>query len=135
MSDDTPPSEELKTIPGLTPSEVAVSETLTGPKDTAIQEAKLFELGLDEEAIKKRAAENEHNRNEKFRDHFEKIAVIFLYLIALLFFAVGATWFWHLLISPTWHWLTEPQVAKLQNIVTGGILASIATGHVKKRLS
>lgn len=135
MSDDNVPPDEMKTIPRLTPSEVSVSETFTGPKDTAIQEAKLFELGLDEEAIKKRAAESEHNRNEKFRDHFEKIAVIFLYLLAVLFFVVGATWFWHLLMPLSWQWLSEAQVAKLQNIVTGGILASIATGHVKKRLS
>lgn len=133
MNDTT--KEEMKTIPRLTPSEVAVSETYTGPKDTAIQEAKLFDLGLDEEAIRKKAAESEHKRNEKFRDHFEKIAVIFLYLVAILFLAVGSTWFWHLLMPTSLQWLSEAQIAKLQNIVTGGILASIATGHVKKRLS
>lgn len=128
-------TDELKTIPPLTSTDRKVAATFTGPNDSAIEEAKLFELGLDEEDIKKRANEREHRRNELFRDHFENIAIAFLYLIAFLFFAVGFSWFWHLLTPGSWHYLSTDQVSKLQNIVTGGILASIAAGHIKKRLT
>lgn len=124
----------MKQIPGLPPSEEAALSSPIGSNDSGTKEAKLFALGLSEDQFRKKSAENEHVRNERFKDHFETIAILTLWVIAALFLIVGVTWFWHLIMPDNWHWLKADQIAKLQNIVTGGILTSIAAGHVKKRL-
>lgn len=126
--------EPLKRIPGLPQSEAATLEVQVGASDSGTQEAQLLSQGLPESEISRQAAASEHRRNEQFRDHFEKIAISGLYLAALVFLTVGLTWFYHLLMPESWHWLNADQVAKLQNLITGGILASIAGGHIKKRL-
>jgi len=45
------------------------------------------------------------------------------------------TWFWHILSPQCVHWLTGEQITKVQALATGGILATIAAGHLKKRLN
>ena len=126
--------EPLRKIPGLPPSEAAALSTQVGTPDGGTQEAKLLSLGLSEHEIARRAAASEHRRNENFRDHFERIAIIALWLTAVLLFVVGFTWLYHLLMPERWHWLSADQVLKLQNIVTGGVLAGVAGNHIKKRL-
>lgn len=126
--------EQIKRIPGLPPSEAATLEQQVGPGDTGTQEAKLFSTGLSPEEIQRQFAANEHRRSERFRDHFEILAISALYVAALIFLLVGLAWFYHLLMPVGWHWLNADQVAKLQNVVTGGVLASVAGGHIKKRL-
>jgi hypothetical protein len=127
--------EGFRQVPGLSPAEVAALESFAGDRDTGALEAQLLTQGLDEDEIRRRTAASEHSRNEKFRDHFETISIIGLYLISLIFCLVGLTWLYHLLTPEWWHWLSPEQLFKLQNIVTGGIIASIAASHVKKRLS
>ena len=124
---DTGPSA---VIPSLPPSESQALEA-DSQADGGLREAALFGSGKH---LKDWADENEHFRNEVFRDHFEKVAICALWLISGLFAAVAAIWFWHLLLPERWHWLSPEGVSKIQNIVTGGILTSLATGHFKKRL-
>lgn len=126
MSDDPP---ELQ-IPGVPLSESEVLED-GGAPDGGAQEAVLFESA---KPLEKWAEENELYRNEKFRDHFEIVAICALWGVAFLFAAVAVIWFWHLLLPEKCHWLSSESVSKIQNIVTGGILTSLATGHFKKRL-
>jgi hypothetical protein len=76
----------------------------------------------------------EHGRNESFRNHFERIAVCGLYGIALVFLVLGLIWFWHLIAPSGGRWLSPDDISRLQNFVTGGIIATIAGGHIKKRL-
>lgn len=125
----------IRNIPGLPSTEAAALKIPVGADDTGALEAQLLSRGFSAEDIEKQAATAEHRRNERFRDHFENIAILCLWLVALLFLAVGGTWFWHILMPEKWHWLTADQVSKLQNLVTGGILTGIAAGHIKKRMS
>lgn len=117
-------------IPEVPPSESDLLED-GAPQDSGAKEAALFETGKRLEDWSK---ENEHYRNEKFRDHFEIVAICALWGVAFLFAAVAVIWFWHLLLPEKCHWLSSESVSKIQNIVTGGILTSLATGHFKKRL-
>jgi hypothetical protein len=34
----------------------------------------------------------------------------------------------------TWYWLGPDAIGKLQNLITGGIVATLAGGHFKKRM-
>lgn len=91
--------------------------------------------GKASEALERQAKENEHRRNEQFRDHFERLAILCLYLGALLIAVVGLTWVWHILLPQGLHWLNADQVGKVQSLLLGGILTSVVTGHIKKRLT
>lgn len=102
--------------------------------DTGTQETKQLTRGLPEKELRKEAAKREHDRSERFRDHFENVAICSLWIIAFVLFAVGGTWFWHLLTPGGWHYLDTEQVTKLQNIVTGGIAVGIMSAHIKKRM-
>lgn len=123
-----------KTIPRLSPEMVAALERPASGVDSAQQEAALFAQDLDAESIEKEAKRNSHKRNERFKDHFENIAIASLWIVASLFIVVGVVWFWHLL-TPQWlHFLGSEEIDKLQNIVTGGVITGIGADHIKRRI-
>lgn len=102
--------------------------------DDAIKEAKQLTEGKTAEQIATEAAQNEHERNEKFRNHFEKMAVVALWIAFLILVLMVMSWVSHILLPSCYHWLTTEQLAKVQNLVTGGVVASLAVGHLKKRI-
>lgn len=123
----------LKRIPDLpAPSSLDRHDEST---DTAVKEAKLLGSDFDESEIKSRSARAEYARSENFRDHFERITICGLWVVAAVALLLGSAWFWHVLTPLSWHWLSPEQVSKIQNFMTGGIVAAVASGHVKKRLS
>ena len=125
--------EPSKKIPGLDADEVEA--LYAGPSGNgSAKEAEDFNQGLSVAELERKARQNEHKRSESFKNHFENVAICTLWIVAALALAVGVTWFWHLLMPDRLHWLSSDGVQKLQNIVTGGIVASLAAGHIKKRL-
>lgn len=135
MSTDPAGFEEpIKEIPKISTDEIKALESWGGSKDSGELEAQQIFRGADREVLTREAETNEHNRNERFRNHYETVAVFGLYGVFTLFVVVGLTWFWQLLTPDSWHYLNAEQVAKLQNIVTGGIVASLGIDHIKKRL-
>lgn len=77
----------------------------------------------------------EHKRTEKFRQHFERIALGFLYGLAVGLIIIGAAWLYHLVTPYCWHWLTADQLDDLQGLLTGGLIVGILTDHFRKRLN
>lgn len=127
--------EQLKTIPPLPPEERSVFDAPAPSQiDDGASEAALLAQGKSLEELKRQAATNDHKRSEAFRDHFEKIAVAGLWLAAAVFGSFALIWVWHTLAPASCHWLSETQMAKVQNLVTGGVVASLAVGHLKRRL-
>jgi hypothetical protein len=123
--------ESKKTIPRLPPAEERI---LAGTDDQATKETLQLSSGKTLEDLQHDAAKNEHERTESFRDLFDaliKIAVVLGFAAIVLF---GATWVWHLLMPSSWHWLTEQDVDHIQNIVTGGVIATLVGDHFKRRL-
>jgi len=134
LSADEALDDQRREIPGLPPSEEAAAQSSLAPVNSDIQEANLVNRGATEAEWRADAEQREHHRNQKFRDNFERIAILSLWATFLVALAIGVTWFYHLLTPEKYHFLNPEQISKLQNIVTGGILASIASGHIKKRL-
>ena len=122
---------DLLQIPATLSEGVAPSASKV---DAAPEEAAQLGSGLPSSELRRRAETNEHGRAEKFKDHFEGIAIAALYGIAMVFTVLGLIWFWHLIVPVDWRWLAADDVSRLQNFVTGGIIATIAGGHIKKRL-
>lgn len=129
-----PPDLSIR-IPPFSPEEEAVLRQRPSDDTKSTAEAKQLASGLPANELKKRADENEANRTENFRDHFEGLAICTLYMVWIVLIVIGAAWVYHLLAPPTWPRLPDEQVKQLQSVVTGGILAGIAGGHLKKRMS
>lgn len=121
-----------KSIPRLPDEEDAADLSPVGAEDLGAEEALSLGRGLTKRDLKKEADEAEHDRSERFRDHFEWIATRGLYVVAFMILLGGGVWFWHI-VTP-WHFLTANQLSHLQNLVTGGVLVSVGTSWMKKRL-
>jgi hypothetical protein len=109
-------------------------EAANSANGSANDEAKQLASGRNVGDLKKEAEANEHKRDQKFRDHFERLAIVGLWLGAIFAGLVGVTWLFHVLTPVSCHWLTSEELSKLQNIFTGGVLVSAAGDHWRKRM-
>lgn len=126
-----PHPRDIKSIPALRRSEEAAARA--GPDDGGIKEATLFGLGLTVEQMEKRAAAEEIRRSERFREHFERIAIFALYFFTVLFGIAALTWGFHLLAPTSWRYLTDDQMSRLQAVVTGGAIG-VLLAHIRRRI-
>lgn len=101
--------------------------------DQGQQEALSLGRGLPARDLRREADESDHDRNERFKRHFDNIGIVALYVVACALLLSGGIWFWHI-VTPC-HFLKPEQLAVLQNMLTGGVLVSVGTAYMKKRLS
>lgn len=121
-------------VPGPTEEDGKVLEP--NPRevqDSGTQEALKLTQGKTARELKKDADQKDHDRSQKFKDHFECIAIIYLWLAAAALALGAGTWVWHMIMP--WHYLSPDQISKLQTFLTGGIIVGVVSGHLKKRLS
>lgn len=127
-------SPETKDIPGLSVTEqTALVESGTGT-DAALLEARQLSSGRSAKELEQEAAENEHGRTESFRDLFDKLVRIGMMLAFAGIIFTGGVWVWHLIAPTSWQWLTDSELDRIQNLVTGGVLAVVVGDHFKRRL-
>lgn len=122
-----------ETIPGLPESEIVLANQ-SEQADSASLEAITLSGGLSRGELEKQALFAEHGRNEKFRNHFENLAIIALWLSAVVIAACGLIWLAHMVLPEKWRWLAKDDVSHLQSIVTAGLLVGVIGNHFKKRL-
>ena len=128
------PDAAPKTVPALSPDERNVAEGEPSSDDQAIHETEQLSSGWSLDDLKSAAVRGEHDRTETFRNHFEIIAIVGMYLVAGLVFSSVLVWFWHILMPQKWHYLNSDQISAIQNLATGGLIVGIVLGHVRKRL-
>ncbi|MBO9724295.1 MAG: hypothetical protein J7530_07970 [Novosphingobium sp.] len=139
MNDPGPPPEisgepPPKKIPGLPATEIAAAvEGISLQK--AIAEVDSLSRGETPEQLQRDAERKEHTRNQRFRDHFERIAICSLWVAALAIAAVGGIWLWHMAMPESARWLKKDDVSHLQSIMTAGLLVGVIGQHFKKRMS
>lgn len=133
MPPDMPSDMPQKSIPGLSPQDEKTAKG-QGRSEASAEEAKQFSSGLSTKELKDRAYRNEADRTEYFRDHFERLSVITLYVAWVLLLLAGIFWAYHLILPKSWHFLDPDQSDKIQTLLTGSILAGITRGHTKRRL-
>jgi hypothetical protein len=100
----------------------------------AAAEASQLASGKTAEELARATAEREHARGQRFRDHFEWLAIGGMWAFAFVLLTIGGTWLWHLLTPDSWHWLDPEALSRVQNIFTGGVLAGVVADHFRKRL-
>jgi len=118
--------EEVPIVPDI-------REGDTESPDQGQQEALSLSRGLAVRDLRREADESDHDRNERFKQHFDHVGIAALYVTALALLLAGGFWFWHI-VTP-WHFLAPEQLSVLQNMLTGGVLVSVGTNYMKKRLS
>jgi hypothetical protein len=111
-------------IPGLPPTELAASGNRASVKKALAEEESLSQNATPEE-LKNDADRREHDRNQRFRHHFELIAIGALYVAALAIASVGGVWLWHMAAPLCWRWLGGEDVSHLQSIMTAGLLVGV----------
>ena len=134
MSEPKQPSEiSPLSIPGVPESERAAATAAGADRFAQLEEESLSQ-GLSENELKRQATLNEHGRSERFRDQFERLAVVALWLTALALAAIGVVWMAHLILPERWRWLSSDDLTHIQSIVTAGLLVGIVGSHFRKRL-
>lgn len=129
MTDPRQDPTPKKSLPNL-----PIEEAVKGRDFRSDAEAIQLSSGRAPEDLKREAAEAEHNRTERFRDHFESLAIVTLYIAWAIVLIIALVWVYHLLAPPCWFHLPAEQVKQLQWIVTGGVFAGVVGGHIKRRL-
>lgn len=123
-------------IPGLPETEALAAGDTTASPDVAkaFLEAASLSAGKSPDQLASDAAFKEHDRNQRFRDHFEMLAIFALWASAFAICGIGAVWAWHLVAAPRLRWLSTEDISHLQSIVTAGLLVGVIGNHFKKRL-
>ena len=78
--------------------------------------------------------EAEDGRTERFRQHFECIAIGAVWIAALALLIMSGIWLWHLMAPQRMRWLEDKDLWTMQTILTAGALLTVVSGHFKKRL-
>lgn len=102
--------------------------------EKATREVEQLSGEKSQEEIRREALAAEAKRSERFREHFERLATLSLYLTWTAITAVACVWLCHLLTPEAYHWLSESQVEQIQAVLTGGVVAGVAVGHLRKKL-
>lgn len=89
---------------------------------------------MTRDAIANEAAQNEFNRDQKFKDHFELISLATMWILAAGMLIAGIIWFYHLVTPLTWPRLCSDQIDDIQALLTGGLIVGILANHFKKRI-
>lgn len=120
-------------IPGLPPAEQAASSEVASVEQ-AWAEAEFLSRNVSPEELQRDADQREHHRNQRFRHHFELIAICALWVAALAVTSVGGIWLWHMAAPTNYRWLNGEDVSHLQSIMTAGLLVGVIGNHFKKRI-
>lgn len=90
--------------------------------------------GLPEDQLRQEAETKAHTRQQRFLDTFEYLVIAAMMAIGAGLIGSVAIWFWHMLTPSCWQWLDDEALAQIQDIVTGGVLASVLAEHMRRRL-
>lgn len=131
----TQPASHQRTVPALSEADLVAAQGSGGVSGTDILETQQLSSGKSAEELKKLANNAEAKRTEKFRDHFERLSLWTLYIVWFALITMGLIWVYHLVTPDCMHLLLTEQIEKLQTFLTGGVIAGVASGHTKRRLT
>jgi hypothetical protein len=130
------PAAPLSVIPAIPETEARAAEQVGGAASSlAWKENELLSENLSPDELAKQAQRAEHGRSQRFKNHFELMAIGALWLSAGAIAIIGAIWIAHMIFPAKWRWLTTEDISHLQSIATAGLLVGVIGNHFKKRLS
>lgn len=120
-----------KAVVKFTPTEQEASEL---SDERASKEGIQLGSGKSQRDLQQEADEADHDRDQAFKEHFERIALVALYLGALAVFISAGIWFYHLVAPEAWSRFSDGRLDAIQDFLTGGVIVGLFASHFKKRL-
>lgn len=135
---EQPPEINHTGIPPLPLEELVAAGSVMSGETVSIDFGQSEVENLSSRRSKKQLSEDaeasEHRRSENFRDHFERLAVIGLWIAALTLGAISIAWVAHMVLPAKWRWLKSEDLTHIQSLVTTGLLVGVIGNHFKKRM-
>lgn len=123
------------TIPRIPPLSVEEqAAAITADNSQAVAEEKSLSKNCTPEELADIARNREADREQRFKDAFEHIAIQVLYIGATVIGVLAVIWALHLVLPEDKRWLTSEQLTHLQTLLTAGVLVGVVNGHFKKRM-
>ena len=116
-------------------AELAAASVDSLDGDRARAEEAALVAGFTRKQMADRAYRAEHDRSERFRNHFERLAIVALWSMAIAILLIAAVWLLHMILPAERRWLTTEDLSHIQSIVTAGLLVGVIGNHFKKRLT
>lgn len=66
---------------------------------------------------------NDYIRKEKFKSHFSRILIFFLYLASSIVGSMVFCWAYHFLLPHTWYFLPNDRIHEIQNMLFAGLVS------------
>lgn len=86
-------------------------------------------------ALAEEGQANEHRRQELLRDHFGRVLIFGMWVIACIWVLSAISLLLNFIFPDSWKWIRDPvSLVYLRTFVTGGAVAGTAGGVVRERL-
>lgn len=119
-------------IPPLSAEEQAAAVS-TNDVQARAEEASLSNYATAEQ-LADRARQAEADRDQHFKDAFERIAIAALYIGSVIIAILAGVWTLHLVLPVERRWLSVEDLTHVQTLLTAGVLVGAVGGHFKKRM-
>jgi len=119
-------SDILKRIPPISATQEA--EEITSDSGMATREAQGYASGN----LREVSEQNEHRRNESFKEHVHSLSICGIWAVGALYFAGLVILIWHY-VTP-WPWLSDNQLHTVTAVVCSGIVTSAGGKYFSKRM-
>lgn len=85
-----------------------------------------------EKTLKEDSARQDHDRNQKWKNHFNKAFIVaFWFLWACFVFMVFSLIF-HWVTPDNWHWLKAEQLDKIKTVILAALVSKAVTNQQEK---
>lgn len=66
---------------------------------------------------------NDHMRKEKFKSHFSRILIVFLYVASIIVLSMVIIWAYHFLLPEKCYFLSDDRYHEIQNMLFAGLVS------------
>lgn len=134
--DSSVAEEDLRRVrPSARERDILQSFSPAEADDASAAEARQLSSGRSARDLKRESEESDHDRSEKFRNHFERAMIFLMWIVVIGFLGLAAVWAINMALPEKVRWLDNDQIHDLQGILTGGLLIGLVSEHVKRRVS
>ncbi|AXY57567.1 hypothetical protein CDG60_13965 [Acinetobacter chinensis] len=82
--------------------------------------------------LKIKATQNDHTRDQKWKDHFAFAFICAFWILWLLFIVMCISLIWHWITPASWQWLNTEQLDKIKVIILAALASKAISNKIEK---
>lgn len=82
--------------------------------------------------LKIKATQNDHTRDQKWKDHFAVAFICAFWILWLLFIVMCISLIWHWITPIKWQWLNTEQLDKIKVIILAALASKAISNKIEK---